>query len=161
MEVEEIDLFLVPELKVESHHPLHLHYVVWQGDTCRIRLQSPAPFHCANYNTNLQLVMSVPIIFICTWELEFRREITSIILGSSAARSPAAAGAQRSGPAAAGGGEVATNNGCCPAPAGDDADGRRGRRDADGGRQVDGDACVRGCEIQATRRGSGAARACD
>ena len=160
MEVEEIDLFLVQELKVESHHPLHLHSVVWQGRR-KIRLQSPAPLHSANYNTNWQLLMSVPIIFICIWELEFRREITSIILGSSAARSPAAAGAQRSGPAAAGGGEVATNNGCCPAPAGDDADGRRGRRDADGGRWVDGDACVRGYEIQATRRGSGAARACD
>jgi hypothetical protein len=31
MEVEEINLFLVPELKVEIHHPLHLHSVVWQG----------------------------------------------------------------------------------------------------------------------------------
>ena len=140
---------------------IHFIYILLchRGDTCRIRLQSPAPFHCANYNTNLQLVMSVPIIFICTWELEFRREITSIILGSSAARSPAAAGPRRSGPAAAG--KATTNSGCCPAPAGDDVDGRRGRRDAGGGRRVDGDACVRGCEIQATRRGSGAARACD
>ena len=140
---------------------IHFIYILLcrRGETCKIRLQSPAPLHYANYNTNLQLLMSVPIIFICTWGLEFRREITSIILGSSAACSPAAAGAQRSGPAAAG--EAATNSGCCPAPAGDDADGRRGRRDADGGRRGRCDACVRGCEIQATRRGSGAAQACD
>ena len=57
-------------------------------------------------------------------------------------------------------GEVATDSGCCPqatqrsarqrGAAGDDADGRRGRREADGGRRVDGDVCVRRCEIQAT-----------